>query len=72
MDFLSNELVRGRYHDGVIIKCISGEVGSSCRGAPAPPPKFKRLFLVSISASLHVQIHAVVSLHAHFSEVSLK
>ena len=31
-----------------------------------------RLFLVSISASLHVQIHAVVSLHAHFSEVSLK
>ena len=31
-----------------------------------------RLFLVSISASLHVQIHAVVSLHALFSEVSLK
>ena len=31
-----------------------------------------RLFLVSISASLHVQIHAVVSMHAHFSEASLK
>ena len=27
--------------------------------------------LVSISACLHVQIHAVVSLHAHFSEASL-
>ena len=30
-----------------------------------------RLFLVSISASPHVQIHAVVSSHAHFSESSL-
>ena len=26
------------------------------------------LMLVLISASLHVQIHAVVSLHAHFPE----